>query len=61
MPRTTVSETTWTEDTDDGEVKRTQYKTTVPKALAEALELGGEEVEWSIESGNTLSVTKVED
>lgn len=62
MPRTTVSETSWEEENDDGEIiERTQYKVTVPKAFAEAMDLGGATVEWDIESGSTLSFSKVED
>lgn len=58
MPTTTVSETTYT--TDDGE-KATQYRTTVPKGLAEAFDLGGKKIEWEVQSGRTLSITVVED
>ena len=57
MPETTVSETTYT----DGEGReQTQYRTTVPKGLAEAFDLGGKRLRWEVESGNTLSVTVVE-
>jgi hypothetical protein len=57
MTETTVSETTYT---DDEGVERTQYRTTVPKGLAEALDLGDEKVEWEVDSGNSLLLRKVE-
>jgi len=57
MPTTTVSETTYT-DKDGNE--QTQYRTTIPKGLAEALRLGGNEIEWEVESSNSLTVRKIE-
>jgi len=38
-----------------------QFKTTVPKALAEAKDLDGEKVEWSILSGSAFRVDIVDD
>lgn len=38
-----------------------QYKTTVPKGLAEAMELDGQRLEWKIKSGSTLEVTIVDE
>ena len=58
MPKTTVSQTEFT-DADGRE--RTQYRTTIPKELAEALDLGGASIEWKVESGRTLSITRVDD
>lgn len=46
MPKTT---TTTVNQGENG-----QYQTTVPKALADALDLDGKEVKWSIETGNAL-------
>lgn len=46
MPKTT---TTTVNQGENG-----QYQTTVPKALADALDLDGEQVTWSIETGNAL-------
>ena len=57
MPETTVSATTYT-DSDDNE--RTQYRTTVPKDLAEAFDLAGKTLSWEVDSGNALRV-KIED
>jgi hypothetical protein len=57
MPTTTVSKTTYTRENGD---EVTQYRTTVPKALAEAFDLGGVAVEWEVESGNKLSITKLD-
>lgn len=38
-----------------------QYKATVPKGIAEAMELDGEKLEWKVKSGSTLEVTIVDD
>lgn len=57
MPTTTISATTFT---DENGAERTQYRTTVPKGLAESFDLAGAEVEWTAESGNTLSISKVD-
>lgn len=56
MPRTTVSKTEYT--TESG-AEQSQYRTTVPKGLAEALGLAGEQIEWEVKSENTLLVRKV--
>lgn len=53
MPKTT---TTTVSQNANG-----QYQVTIPKALADALQLDGEAVEWSIESGRTLALTKSDD
>ena len=59
MPKTQVQTTTSTIQNDDGtEREQTQYRTTIPKELAEALELEGEKLEWKIHSGDSLRVTK---
>lgn len=46
MPKTTVNQGS-----------NGQYKTTVPKQLAEALNLDGKTVEWKVESSDRLSFT----
>ena len=38
-----------------------QYQVTIPKAMGDALDLGGEEVEWGIESSSKLSLKKVDE
>lgn len=38
-----------------------QYQVTIPKALGDAYDLAGAEVEWSAESGDRLSLTKTDD
>lgn len=54
MARTTLTETNY-EDSDGN--KKTQYRTTVPKGLAEAMGLkGGDELTWEVDSANRLSV-----
>lgn len=58
MAKTTVSATTYT-DSDGNE--RTQYRTTVPKGLAEAFLLDGKKLEWEVESGSKLKVTIIDD
>lgn len=50
MPRTRVSQGA-----------NGQYKVTVPKGIAEAMELDGERFEWKVKSGNTLEVTIVDE
>jgi len=57
MTTTTISEHVYTRP--DGE-EQSQYRTTVPKDLAESFGLAGETVEWNVESGNKLSITKVD-
>jgi len=37
-----------------------QFKTTVPKGLAEAMELDGRKLEWKVKSGSTLEVKVVD-
>ncbi len=53
MPNTTVSKTTW-EDSNGNE--REQYRTTVPKGLAEAFDLAGATLKWEVDSGKTFLV-----
>jgi hypothetical protein len=38
-----------------------QYRTTVPRDLAEAFDLDGERLEWGVKSGSTLEVAIVDD
>lgn len=38
-----------------------QYKTTVPKGIAEAMEMDGKRLVWKIKSGNALEVSVVDD
>jgi len=52
MPRTT---TTTVNQGANG-----QYQTTIPKSLADALDLDGKRVKWKIESGNALRMEVVE-
>lgn len=60
MPTTKVQITNSTVQNPDGDqYETTQYRTTIPKQLAEALGLEqGDEVEWEIVSGNKLSMEK---
>jgi hypothetical protein len=34
-----------------------QYKVTIPKGVADAMELGGERLVWKVKSATTLEVT----
>lgn len=34
-----------------------QYKVTVPKGIAEAMQLDGKRLDWKVKSGSTLEVT----
>lgn len=63
MASTRVQKTDSTIENEDGEdYEITQYRTTIPKNLAEALDLEqGTEVEWSIESGKKLSIERKDD
>lgn len=38
-----------------------QYKTTVPKGLAEAMDMEGKKLEWSVDAGSTLTVKVVDE
>lgn len=38
-----------------------QYKVTVPKGLAEAMDLERKRLDWKIKSGSTLEVTVVDE
>jgi|GEM_PF-2964915 len=59
MPKTTV---VVSEYTDQSGEERTQYRTTIPKSLAEAFELEqGQNIEWSILSGNACRVEFADD
>lgn len=46
--------------TDDNGEKRKQYSTTIPKQLAEAMQLEDAEVEWNVETGSKLGVERVD-
>lgn len=62
MPKTTVTKTTSTIINSDGEERTVeQYRTTVPKGIAEAMGLEGERVEWEVKSGNKLEITILDD
>lgn len=38
-----------------------QYKVTVPKGIAEAMELDGKRLDWKVKSGSALEVTVVDE
>ncbi len=38
-----------------------QYKVTVPKGLAEAMDLGGKRLDWKVKSGSSLEVAIVDE
>lgn len=38
-----------------------QYKVTVPKGIAEAMELEGKRLDWKVKSGSSLEVTVVDE
>jgi len=54
---TTVTKTT----SQSGGREIEQYKTTVPKALAESFNLEGKKLDWEVKSGNKLELTIVDD
>jgi len=53
MPKRT---TTTVSQNDNG-----QYQVTIPKAMGDALDLAGEEVEWGIESSSKLSLNRIDE
>lgn len=61
MPRTKV-QTTRSElsDGEGGIRETTQYRATIPKELAEALDAEGKAIEWSVASGSALRAEIVE-
>jgi hypothetical protein len=38
-----------------------QYKVTVPKGIAEAMQLDGKRLDWKVKSGSTLEVTVIDE
>lgn len=65
MPTTRVSEATWTEEAQDTDkvYERKQYKTTIPKQLAENYEIDGDtELRWTFGSAkNKMEVEVLND
>jgi len=58
MSKSTVTETSYEIENDDGSSREvTQYRTTVPKALVEAMDLSGAELNWEVSSANSLKVS----
>ncbi|ACM59016.1 hypothetical protein Hlac_3564 (plasmid) [Halorubrum lacusprofundi ATCC 49239] len=53
MPETT--KTTVVQDSDG------YYRIRIPKSLGDAMSLAGEKVEWSVDSGKSLKITRVDD
>lgn len=53
MPTTTVSKTVTETETGDEQV---QYRTTVPKQLAEAFDMAGARIEWQTISKSALRI-----
>lgn len=61
MPKSTINSTSYEVENDDGSTRTvTQYRTTVPKAIAEAMDLDGAKVEWTVKSADALRVEVVE-
>lgn len=58
MSSSTVTESKYHDQSGN---EQTQFKTTVPKSLAEAMDMGGKKLEWSVKSQNTLEVRIVDD
>lgn len=57
MPKTTVTKSA----SKSGNREIVQYKTTVPKGLAESFNLEGKKLEWEVKSGNKFELTIVND
>jgi hypothetical protein len=56
MPKTTVTKTT----SRSGDREITQYRTTVPKGLAESFDIEGKKLDWEVASGNKFELTIVD-
>ena len=56
MPETTVTKTT----SRSGNREIVQYRTTVPKGLAESFDLEGKKFDWEVASGNKFELTIVD-
>ena len=60
MPKSTITKTSYEVTNDDGTTREvTQYRTTVPKALVEAMGLSGAELNWEVNSADSLRVSVV--
>jgi len=60
MPKTSINSTTSEVENEDGTVRETtQYRTTVPKDIAEAMDLDDATVEWTIKSANSVQMSVV--
>ncbi len=58
MAKSTVSVTEYTVENEDGSERTvTQYRTTVPKSIAEAMRLGGAEISWEVKGADALRVS----
>lgn len=57
MPETTVTKTM----SKSGDREIVQYRTTVPKGLAESFDLEGKKLNWEVASGNKFELTIVDD
>lgn len=56
MPSTKVTKTETEIETDDGTRTVVQHRMTVPKGVAEALDMAGDSWDWSIKSGDRLEL-----
>lgn len=61
MPSTKVTKTETEVETDEGSRTVVQYRMTVPKGLAEAHDMAGDDWEWSIKSGDRLELARNDD
>ena len=60
MAKSTVNSTEYEVENEDGSTRTVkQYRTTVPKGLAEAMRLDGAKIEWEVSSADSLKVSVV--
>ncbi|UWG47439.1 AbrB-like transcriptional regulator [Halanaeroarchaeum sp. HSR-CO] len=60
MAKSTVTETSYEVENEEGSSREvTQYRTTVPKALVEAMNLSGAKINWEVRSADSLKVSVV--
>ena len=61
MVKTKVTSTSYEVENDDGSTREvTQYRTTVPKPIAEAMRLSGATIEWDIASADSVKISVLE-
>lgn len=62
MVATKTTKTTGEMTDEDGSTRTTeQYRITIPKGIAEALEMDGDRWEWKVKSGDSAELRRVQE